>query len=30
LLAVGLDDRSNGLAVRVAVPLEDEAWDRKK
>jgi hypothetical protein len=28
--AVGLDDRSNGLAVRVTVPLEDEAWDRKK
>jgi formylglycine-generating enzyme required for sulfatase activity len=28
--AVGLDDRSNGLAIRVAVSLDDAAWDRKK
>jgi formylglycine-generating enzyme required for sulfatase activity len=28
--AVGMDDRSNGLAIRVAVSLDDAAWDRKK
>ena len=28
--AVGMDDRSNGLAIRVAVSLDDTAWDRKK
>jgi formylglycine-generating enzyme required for sulfatase activity len=27
--AVGLDDRSNGLALRVTVSLDDAAWDRK-
>ena len=28
--AVGLDDRSNGLSFRVAVSLDENAWDRKK
>ena len=28
--AVGMEDRSNGLAIRVAVSLDDAACDRKK